>query len=329
MHGEKEAKIKIDEYREIFNDVRKEMSKIVVGQENIINGLLRAILANGHVLVEGIPGLAKTLIIRALATISGCDFKRIQFTVDLLPTDIVGMTIYTKEKGFSVIKGPIFSNFILADEINRSPQKVQSALIESMQERQVTIGGKTLELPEPFFVLATLNPIETLGVYPLPEAQIDRFLFKLIIDYPKEKEEKDILEKNITIKNFKDYNLKKIISEKKIIEMQNFIKKVYVNDDIKEYIVKIINVTRRPSEYNLKYGRYINWGGSPRASIGLYIGSKANAILKGRFYVTPQDIKEIAHEVLRHRILLNYEGQVEGITTDMVISEILSKIPVP
>ena len=329
MHGEKEAKIKIDEYREILNNVRKEMSKIVVGQENVIDGFLRAILANGHVLVEGIPGLAKTLIIRALATISGCDFKRIQFTVDLLPTDITGMTIYTKEKGFSIIKGPIFSNFILADEINRSPQKVQSALIEAMQERQVTIGGKTLELPEPFFVLATLNPIETLGVYPLPEAQLDRFLFKLLIDYPNEKQEKDVLEKNITIKEFDDYNLKNVISEKKIIEMQNFVKKVYMEDDIKKYIVKLVNVTRKPQEYNLKYGRYISWGCSPRASIGLYIGSKANAILKGRFYVTPQDVKEVAHEVFRHRILLNYEGQVEGITTDMLISDILSKIPVP
>ncbi len=329
MHGEKEAKIKIDEYREILNNVRKEMSKIVVGQENVIDGFLRAILANGHVLVEGIPGLAKTLIIRALATISGCDFKRIQFTVDLLPTDITGMTIYTKEKGFSIVKGPIFSNFILADEINRSPQKVQSALIEAMQERQVTIGGKTLELPEPFFVLATLNPIETLGVYPLPEAQLDRFLFKLLIDYPNEKQEKDVLEKNITIKEFDDYNLKNVISEKKIIEMQNFVKKVYMEDDIKEYIVKLVNVTRKPQEYNLKYGRYISWGCSPRASIGLYIGSKANAILKGRFYVTPQDVKEVAHEVFRHRILLNYEGQVEGVTTDMLISDILSKIPVP
>ncbi|GAF91615.1 unnamed protein product, partial [marine sediment metagenome] len=274
-------------------------------------------------------GIAKTLMIRSFAAITGAMFSRIQFTPDLLPTDIIGITAYHEKKGFFVIKGPIFGNFILGDEINRSPPKVQSALLEAMQERQVTIGKNTFQLPQPFFVLATQNPIESLGTYPLPAAQMDRFLFKLNVDYPDIDSEKGILEENITIKDFKSFNLKPVISKTDILMFQKTVHDVYSDERIKQYIVDIVDATRNPPKYDIKLGKYIEYGGSPRASISLYISSKAEAMLRRKFFVIPEYVKTVAYDVLRHRILINYEGQSEKITPKQIIDEILSKVPIP
>lgn len=312
-----------------LDEVKAEVAKVVVGQEKIVDALIKALLANGHVLLEGIPGIAKTLVIRSLAAATGCKFKRIQFTPDLLPTDIVGITSYEENKGFFVIKGPIFSNFVLADEINRAPPKVQSALLEAMQEKQATIGKETFPMDLPFFVLATQNPIETLGVYRLPEAQVDRFLFKMEMDYPTKEEEKKIIEQNITLNKFEDYKIKPILSQKRILDLQEITKKIAHSDKIKEYIVDIADSTRHPEKYNIKTGKYIELGTSPRACIGLFIGAKADALMKGDTYIRPQHVKDVAFDVLRHRILLNYTGQAEGIKTETIISEILSKVPIP
>ena len=260
---------------------------------------------------------------------AGCKFKRIQFTADLLPTDIVGITSYEEQKGFFVIKGPIFSNFVLADEINRAPPKVQSALLEAMQEKQATIGKETFELELPFFVLATQNPIETLGVYQLPEAQIDRFLFKIIMGYPNKEEEKKIIEQNITLNKFEDFAIKPILSQKRILELQEITKRISHSDKIKEYIVEIVNSTRNPEKYGIKTGKYIELGTSPRACIGLFIAAKADALMRGDAYIRPQHVKNVALDVLRHRIILNYTGQAEGIKSDAIINEILSKVPIP
>jgi len=317
-------------YQNKLNLVRQEVAKVVVGQQEIVTGLIRAILGNGHVLVEGIPGIAKTLIVKALAKVTGCQFSRIQFTADLLPSDILGLTTYIKETSkFSVVKGPIFANYIIADEINRSPAKTQSALLEAMQEKQVTIGNDTFKLPEPFFVMATQNPIESSGVYQLPEAQIDRFLFKLKITYPKMEEEGEILNTNITLRKFEEFRLDKIISPLEIVKMQDFIKKIFISKEIEHYIVRLIDATRNPDKYKIKLGQYISWGCSPRASIGLFIASKAEALLQGSNYVLPTYVKKVAHDVMRHRILLNYEGQAENINTDNIVNEILEKVPAP
>ena len=309
--------------------IRGEISRAVVGQEEVVSGLLRAILAKGHVLLEGVPGIAKTLIMRTLAHVTTSDYKRVQFTADLLPTDITGITVYEKIKGFYVVKGPVFTNFLLADEINRAPAKVQSALLEAMQEKQVTIGTKTFLIEEPFFVLATQNPIESVAIFPLPEAQMDRFLFKLYINYPKVEDEQSILQKNITANSFDDFKIKSVISSKDIIRMQNIVKNIYVSPDVEKYIVKLVDATRFSDKYKLKNAKYIAWGSSPRASIGLYIASKADALLNGKNYVTPKNVKNVAHDIMRHRILLNYEGQAENIKTDDIISEILLKVPTP
>ncbi|MBW2975850.1 MoxR family ATPase [Candidatus Woesearchaeota archaeon] len=312
-----------------LDKVKAEIAKVVVGQEKIVDALLKSLIANGHVLLEGVPGIAKTLCIRALATATGCQFKRIQFTADMLPTDIIGLTSYEEHKGFYVIKGPIFSNFVLADEINRAPPKVQSALLEAMQEKQVTIGKERFKISLPFFVLATQNPLETLGVYPLPEAQVDRFLFKTVMGYPTPEEEKKIIEQNITLQKFEDYDIKPILSLKRILELQSLTKKIVHSDRIKRYIVDIVGSTRDPEKYKIKTGKYIEFGTSPRACIGLYIGAKADALMKGDNYIGPQHVKDVAFDVLRHRIILNYAGQAEGIKTDSIISEILSKVPIP
>jgi len=311
---------------DVLAEIEKEMSKIIVGQKEVIHGILRAVLCDGHVLVEGVPGVAKTLIVRAMATILGCDMKRIQFTVDLLPTDITGIISYTPEKGFEVVKGPIFTNFILADEINRSPPKTQSALLEAMQEKMVTIARKSYDLPSPFFVMATENPLETSGVYVLPEAQIDRFLFKLLIDYPKRNEERSILRQNATLSKFEDYKLRAILNPEKILMMQDQVKKIFTSDAIEEYIIKIVEETRNK---NSDYGKYVYYGGSPRASIALYIASKAEALMNGRDYVVPDDVKAVVYPILRHRIILNYEAEAENITTDKVIEYILGKVVAP
>ncbi|MDP7140872.1 MAG: MoxR family ATPase [Candidatus Woesearchaeota archaeon] len=309
--------------------IKKEVAKVVVGQTRIINGLLRSIISNGHVLVEGIPGIAKTLAIKALATASGCKFNRIQFTVDLLPSDIVGVTGYEKERGFFIVRGPIFTNFLLADEINRAPPKAQSALLESMQEKQATVGKETIPTPLPFLVMATINPIETSGTYALPEAQVDRFLFKLEMSYPKKEEEKLIIERNISLKKFEDYKIAPILNPQKLIDMQNIAKEIGHTDKIKDYIVDIVEATRHPKKYNIKLGDYVEWGSSPRACIGLFIAAKADALMKGDTFITPQHIKDVAHEVMRHRVILNYKGQAEGVKSDDIITEILSKIKVP
>jgi len=310
----------------VIKAIEKEMSKVVVGQRNVIHGILRAILCNGHVLVEGVPGVAKTLIVRAIAKVLGCDMKRVQFTVDLLPTDITGIMSYTPDKGFEMIRGPVFTNFILADEINRSPPKTQSALLEAMQERQVTISRKTYDLPNPFFVMATENPLEVSGVYSLPEAQVDRFLFKLLIDYPNYEEEKEILNKNVTMQKFEDFKLRAILSSKKIIDLQNQVKTIFTSEAIGEYIVRIVEATRSKKS---AYAKYISYGASPRASISLHIAAKAEALMNGRDYVIPEDVQKVVYPVLRHRIIVNYEAEAEDVTTDQIIEYILNKVKAP
>ncbi len=319
------SQVEIKKCAENIKNMKKEMAKVIVGQEDIVEGLIMGLLCNAHVLVEGVPGIAKTLAIRALAVVSGCSVKRIQFTVDMLPTDIIGITSYTPEKGFEVIKGPIFANFLIADEINRAPPKTQSALIEGMQEKQVTIGKETFVLPAPFFVMATENPIETAGIYPLPEAQIDRFLFKLIMGYPESEEERKIMETNITIKRFEDFDLKAIVSPKEIIKMQDIVKKVYLDNNIKSYILSIVRKTR---EKDFKNSEYISYGSSPRACIGLFIASKANALMNGRDYVLPEDVKKVVFRVMRHRLILSYKATIQKISPDSLIKEILNSIRV-
>ena len=329
MKKKKEDIKKIGEYHKLFLKIKNECKKTIVGQDRVIEGLIRAIICDGHVLVEGVPGVAKTLIVKTLAKVIGGTYSRVQFTADLLPTDITGLTTYDKSKGFNIVKGPIFANFIIADEVNRSPPKVQSALLEAMQEKQVTIGKTTHSLPLPFFVMATQNPIESAGVYNLPEAQIDRFLFKINIYYPNTDEESEILKRNISLYSFDEFGLKSIVNPKIIHEIQKFVKNIYVSKSIEKYITKIVDATRHPDKYKVNLGKYIEWGSSPRASIGMFISAKAEALLKGQKYVTPHHVKMIAHDVLRHRILLNYEGQAENISRDDIISEILNKVPMP
>ena len=320
MSVTKISPVELKKISSTISQMKKELSRVFFGHEKVTESLIRALLCDGHVLLEGVPGIAKTLAIMSLAKISGCSSKRIQFTVDLLPTDIIGLTIYTPKKGFEIVKGPLFANFIIADEINRSPPKTQSALIEAMQEKKVTIGRETFFLPKPFFVMATQNPIETEGVYSLPEAQIDRFLFKVEFSYPKEEDEGKIMEHNITFKKFEDLNIKSIISPERIQKMQNLAHKVYLDNKIKKYILNIVNKTRNK---NFKYGEFIELGCSPRASIGLFIASKAEALMQGRSYVIPKDIDKVAHDVLRHRIILSYRAQAENVTQDKIIDEVL------
>ncbi len=321
-----ENKIDHKKIKKIILDIEHEVSKMVVGQKEIIRGIIRGILCNGHVLVEGVPGVAKTLVIMTIGKVMGCEVNRIQFTVDLLPTDITGFQSYTPGKGFEVLKGPIFANFIIADEINRSPSKTQSALLEAMQEKKVTISKKTYDLPLPFFVMATQNPLENTGVYQLPEAQIDRFLFKLLIDYPTKEEEVHVLEQNMTTRSFDSYDLKPIANPKTIINLQREVKKVFTSDAIKKYIIDIVNVTR---DKNFSYAKYISYGASPRAAIALFIASKAESLMQGRNFVTPEDIKTVIYPVLRHRIILNYQAEAEKVSGDDIINEILKQVKVP
>ncbi|NOZ80210.1 MAG: MoxR family ATPase [DPANN group archaeon] len=327
--AEEDLKAKIKKHQKTIELLKKEVGKAVVGQHDIINAFIRGIISNGHILVEGVPGLAKTLIVRALSMAMGSEFKRIQFTPDLLPSDITGISTYEESRGFYVLKGPIFGNFILADEINRAPPKVQSALLEGMQEKQVTIGKETFALPYPFFVLATQNPLEQLGTFPLPEAQVDRFMFKLNIDYPTPEEEQIVLKKNITLQKFESFNIQPIMNPDMILEVYEDVKKIYVDRKIETYIVRLVDATRHPTRYKIKTGKYISWGCSPRASTALYIASKAEALMRGKTFVTPQHVKTITHDVFRHRLLLNYEGQSEGISSDDIIKDILAHVPVP
>ncbi|MCK4730286.1 MAG: AAA family ATPase [Candidatus Aenigmarchaeota archaeon] len=314
-------------YSEKLNLVLDEVKKVIVGQEEILDKLLISLIADGHVLLEGVPGLAKTLMVNTLSETFNADFCRIQFTPDLLPADITGTQIYDNKKGnFYTQKGPIFSNFILADEINRAPPKVQSALLEAMQEKQVSIQGNTFKLDKPFLVLATQNPIETEGTYKLPEAQVDRFTFKLIIEYPKKDEEKSIIQRNT---QGIDIKTKTILNSKELIKMQEFNKKIYVDEKIEEYVACIVDATRHPKDYGLNIEELIDYGASPRASIWFILAGKAHALLNGRGYVIPEDIKAIAHDVLRHRIILTYEAEAEDIIADKIIDDIISKIKTP
>ena len=325
---EDSVKERIELFAKRFEEAKEEIGKIVIGQDETVHLILEALIANGHVLLEGVPGIGKTLLVRTLSAIIGCTYSRIQFTPDLLPTDIVGVTTYEEGKGFFTVKGPVFANFVLGDEINRSPPKVQSALLEAMQERQVTIGKETFALPFPFFVMATQNPVENLGTYQLPEAQLDRFLFKVIVTYPSIDEEEIILENNISLQKFEKFNTKAILSDNDIIEVQELVNEIYVDDKIKTYIVRIIDATRNPEKYDLELSKkFINFGASPRGSIGLFIAAKAHALVAGKTYVTHKDVKDVAMAVLRHRVLLNFEGQAEGIKTEDIVVEILKKVP--
>jgi len=319
----------VKQYQKQFSDIKSELGKVIVGQEDIIDAMILGLICNGHILIEGVPGIAKTLTVRSLASVTNSQFSRIQFTPDLLPTDIIGITTYEEGRGFYSVKGPIFANFVLADEINRAPPKVQSALLEAMQERQVTIGKESFSLPNPFFVMATQNPIESLGTYKLPEAQIDRFLFKLKMGYPTPEDELKIMHQNSTLRKFEDFNLKTVFTTESILLAQQDVKKIYMDKKVEKYIVGIVEATRNPTKYNLTTGKYIEYGTSPRSTIALYIASKAYALLNGKSFVSPIHVKNVAHNILRHRILLNYEGQADEISTDTIIDEILRRVPVP
>ena len=290
--------------------------------------MLIGLLSDGHVLLEGVPGLAKTLAIKTLSSLIDAQYSRVQFTPDLLPADVIGTMVYSqKDETFQVKKGPVFANFVLADEINRAPAKVQSALLEAMQERQVTIGKQTFHLPEPFLVLATQNPIEQEGTYPLPEAQVDRFMLKVIIDYPKLEEEKLIIRQNI---NGEKFNVKPILKAEEIIEARKVVRQVYLDEKIERYIVDIVFATRYPEKYDLKELKdMIGFGGSPRASINLALAARTYAFIKRRGYVIPEDVRAVAHDVLRHRIGLTYEAEASNLTSDEIISKILNKVEVP
>ena len=308
--------------------INMEMNKVIVGQKHLVEGLLIGMLSNGHILLEGVPGLAKTLAINTLATTIDAKFSRIQFTPDLLPADVLGTMIYSqKREEFVVKQGPIFANFILADEINRAPAKVQSALLEAMQERQVTIGDMTYRLDEPFLVMATQNPIEQEGTYPLPEAQVDRFMLKVVIDYPKKEEERLIVRQNMQ-KDFPKANT--ILKPADIVRAREVVKDVYMDEKIEKYIIDIIFATRFPQEVGLdKFVNMIAYGGSPRASISLAKAAKAYAFIKRRGYVIPEDIRAVCHDVLRHRIGLTYEAEANNITSEDIINEILNQVEVP
>jgi len=308
--------------------VTRGMNQTIVGQKHLVESLLTAMLANGHILLEGVPGLAKTLAIKTLAQLIDAKYSRIQFTPDLLPADVLGTMIYSvKNEQFQVKKGPIFANFVLADEINRAPAKVQSALLEAMQERQVTIGDHTYPMDRPFLVMATQNPIEQEGTYPLPEAQVDRFLLKVVIGYPSKEEEKVIIRQNIT--NEKK-EIRPLLKPEEILEAQRVVEKIYIDEKIERYIVDIVFATRFPAEYNLNdLTTIIAFGASPRASISLARAARSYAFLRGRGYVVPEDVRAVAHDVLRHRIGLTYEAEANTITADEIISEILDKVEVP
>lgn len=312
----------------VLNMIRTGMDRRIVGQKHLVDSLLIALLCNGHVLLEGVPGLAKTLAIKTLATLVEGQFSRIQFTPDLLPADIVGTLIYSiKKEAFEVKKGPIFANFVLADEINRAPAKVQSALLEAMQERQVTIGDDTFPMDNPFLVMATQNPIEQEGTYPLPEAQTDRFLLKVVIGYPNKEEEKAIIRQNI--KGALD-PVVPVVSPKDILDVQNIVRKIYIDEKIENYIVDIVFATREPGKVGLEdLQSIIEYGASPRASISLAMASRAYAFLQGRGYVIPEDVRAVCHDVMRHRIGLSYEAEANNITADEVITDILDKVEVP
>ena len=317
----KEATNRISAQAELVTRIREEVGKVIVGQEKLIDRLVLAMVTGGHILLEGVPGLAKTLSVNTLANTLGLDFKRISFTPDLLPADVVGTLVYSPKTGeFSPKKGPVFTNLLLADEINRAPAKVQSALLESMQERQVTIGEETYRLPEPFLVLATQNPIEQEGTYPLPEAQVDRFMFKCLVETPSKADERRIMQR--FAENAAAPEAKTVCTPQDIATLRATLKEVYCDEKVGDYILDIVFKTREKNEM-------IQNGASPRATLAMNLAARGNALLRGRAYATPQDVKEVVHDVLRHRILLTYEAEAENITSDKVIDKILAEVPVP
>ena len=317
----------INEQKAIIDGVRQEVNKVLVGQERLLDRMLIALISNGHILLEGVPGLAKTTAVKTMAQALGLKFQRISFTPDLLPADVIGTMIYNPREGtFTPRLGPIFTNLLLADEINRAPAKVQSALLEAMQEHQVTIGDKTYPLPEPFMVMATQNPLEQEGTYPRPEAQIDRFMLKCRVDYPSKDDERRIMNR---FSRKTDITLNPVMSGEQILAMRDILDQVYCDEKVADYILDIVFATRKPADYKLDIGHHIQYGGSPRASLFLNIAARANALLHGRAYATPQDIKEIAYDVLRHRLILTYEAEAENLKSEDIIAKILGEIPVP
>jgi len=319
---------KVQQHGQWVMPLRNEMSRVVVGQKYLVDRLLLSLLTNGHVLLEGVPGLAKTLTIRTLAGCIQTGFQRLQFTPDLLPADLIGTLIFNQQAGeFTIKLGPIFSNLILADEINRAPAKVQSALLEAMQERQVTIGEETYKLPDPFLVMATQNPLEQEGTYSLPEAQLDRFIFKLNIDYPTRLEEREILDLMST--SSPDLSVQPIVSPDQIIEARKLVNEIYIDARVKDYIVDLVWATRDPAHYNIPLNGMIRYGASPRATIALALASKAAAFIQGRAFVTPQDVKNIGADVLRHRVMITYEAEAESLTSEEIIARIFAALPVP
>ena len=324
----RELNEKIEKQSAFITNLMAGMDQVIVGQKHLVESLLIGLLSNGHVLLEGVPGLAKTLAIKTLATLIDSDYSRVQFTPDLLPADVVGTMVYSqKHENFQIKKGPIFANFVLADEINRAPAKVQSALLEAMQERQVTIGNETFPLPKPFLVLATQNPIEQEGTYPLPEAQVDRFMLKVVIDYPKPEEERVIIRDRISGKS---QDVKPVITAQDVLDARKVVEQVYIDEKIEKYIVDIVFASRFPADYGLKELKdYIEFGGSPRASINLALAARTSAFIKRRGYVVPEDVRAVAHYVLRHRIGLTYEAEANNITSYEIVSQILNRVEVP
>lgn len=312
-----------------INLLRQEISRVIIGQRYLVDRLIVGLLANGHILLEGVPGLAKTLAVKTLSQCLRADFKRIQFTPDLLPADVLGTLIYSPNKGvFSTKKGPIFTNLLLADEINRAPAKVQSALLEGMQERQVTIGDETFPLPVPFLVLATENPIDQEGTYPLPEAQMDRFMLKLVLDYPDREEELEILNSNANLSV--QHQVSQVVDSDIIFKSRTLVDRIYLDDKLKSYLVDVVLATRKPGKYGAEeLDAFIRYGASPRATISLAIASKAFAFMQGRSFVTPQDIKDVGMDVLRHRVIISYEAEAEEVTSDDIIKKIFETVPVP
>jgi len=318
----------IKTHSEPFRRLLAEVGRVIVGQEQLMHRMLIGLLGNGHLLIEGVPGLAKTTAVSCLAKGINTGFQRLQFTPDLLPADLIGTLIYRpQDQDFVVQKGPIFSNLILADEINRAPAKVQSALLEAMQERQVTIGGETHPLDDPFLVMATQNPVEQEGTYPLPEAQMDRFMLKVIVGYPNHQEELEILKRMSKTKA--SYDVQSVLGPEDVVAARKLVDQIYVDDRVSSYIVDLVIATREPEAYGIEAKHLIQYGGSPRASINLTLAAKANAFLAGRGYVTPQDVKDIAYDVLRHRVILTYEAEAEEVSSVDVIDKILSEVRVP
>lgn len=317
----------IHDHTRIIESLRQEVSRVLVGQERLLDRMLIALVAGGHILLEGVPGLAKTTAVKTMAAALGLAFHRISFTPDLLPADVVGTMIYNpKEGSFSARRGPVFTNLLLADEINRAPAKVQSALLEAMQERQVTVGDATEQLPNPFLVMATQNPIEHEGTYPLPEAQVDRFMLKCKVDYPSRDDERRIMNR---FARQTDIRVSPVVSSDQILRLRELLDQVYCDEKVGDYILDVVQATRRPTDFKLPLAHQIEYGASPRATLFLNLAARANALLHGRGYATPQDVKEIAHDVLRHRIILTYEAEAENVTTEIVVDRILDGLPVP